>query len=112
MESIEKRAIEAAIRYLGNKGYDILDDGHDGGIVAKDGEGIAFVSVTARAAGEGLAGPEPARAEREAAAARWLAGHAEVVNMPFRFDDIALVPVSGDRAMLRHHVNSLGTLEG
>ncbi len=112
MESIEKRAIEAAIRYLDRKGYDILDDGRGGGIVAKDGNGIAFVSVTARAAGEAFAEPESTRAEREAAAARWLANHAELVDISFRFDDIALVPVSGDRAMIRHHVNSLGTLEG
>ena len=115
MESITtNRAVEATIKYLARKGYDILDDGRgsDCGIVARDGDAIAFVDVAASEPGEGFADPATGRARREAAAGKWLTLHAGAIGEgPFRFDDVALIPISGNRAMIRHHVNSLGTLE-
>ena len=115
MESImTNRAVEAAIRYLARRGYDILDDGSESacGIVARDGDSIAFVDVIASELDEGFADPAIERASREASAGKWLAIHADVIGEgSFRFDDIALIPISSNRAMIRHHVNTLGTLE-
>lgn len=115
MKNIMDRATETAIRFLARKGYEILDDGRgsDCGIVARDGDAIAFVDVAASDPGEGFAGPAADRARREALAGRWLATHADAIGEgPFRFDDIALIPISGSRAMIRHHIDSLGALEG
>ena len=51
------------------------------------------------------------RAQRENIAIAWLAEHEDAVNEAIRFDNIALVVIGKDRAMIRHHVNALGTDE-
>ena len=119
MESISNRAIEASINFLTRKGYTILDRNWsaDGGrridIVAQDGDAIAFVAVTAKLGAQGFGEPSESRASRELAAAQWLTTKGgELVNVPFRFDDIAMMVISGNRAIVRHHVNALDTLEG
>ena len=115
MESIMDRATATAIKFLQRKGYDILDDGREGscGIVARDDDAIAFDEVAASAPGEGFVDPAAGRARREAAAGEWLAAHVDAIGEgAFRFDDISLVQISSGRAMVRHHINSLGSMEG
>ena len=108
METINNRAVEAGVRFLTSKGYEILDrswtaaDGQAIDIIAKDDDGIQC-----------FGDPTITREQRESAAAQWLAANGDdLVDIAVRFDDIALMIVNGSRAILRHHVNALGTLEG
>ena len=114
MERISNRAVEASINFLTRKGYEILDrnwqaDGAAIDIVAKDDDGIAFVAVTVTIGSQGFEEPKASRASRESAAAQWLAVNGE--GLAVRFDDIALMVVNGSRAILRHHINALASLE-
>ena len=117
MESINNRAVEASVNFLTRKGYEILDrdwqaDGAAIDVVAKDDDGIAFVAVAATIGSRGFEEPKASRASRELAAAQWLAVNGEgLVNVEVRFDDIAMMVVNGSRAILRHHINSLASLE-
>ena len=48
---------------------------------------------------------------REIAAAAWLSEHADdagYVDIPVRFDSIAMMILSESRALLKHHINCLG----
>ena len=120
MESISsKRAVEASANFLIRRGYTILDrdwsadDGQRIDIVAQDGDGVAFVAVTAKLGAQGFGEPSESRSSRELAAAQWLATKGgELVDVPFRFDDIAMMVISGNRAIVRHHIDAINTLEG
>lgn len=119
METINNRAVEASVRFLTSKGYEILDrswtaaDGQAIDIIAKDDDGIAFVNVSANVGTQRFEDLTITREQRESAAAQWLATNGDdLFDIAVRFDDIALMIVSGSRAILRHHVNALGTLEG
>lgn len=105
---------EASARFLTSKGYEILDrswtaaDGQAIDIIAKDDDGIAFVNVSANVGTQRFEDPTITREQRESAAAQWLAANGDdLVDIAVRFDDIALMIVSGSRAILRHHVNAL-----
>ena len=118
MESINNRAVEASVNFLTRKGYEILDrdwqaaDGQRIDIVAKDEDDIAFVAVTAKLGSEGFAEPSATRGSRETAAAQWLASNGDdYSNVSIRFDDIAMMVISDSRALLRHHINALASLE-
>ena len=53
------------------------------------------------------------RSGRETAAAQWLASNAgDYSNVSIRLDDIAMMVISGSRALLRHRINALASLEG
>ena len=118
MENIKIRAIEASVSFLTRHGYEILASrwqsaGSSIDIVAKDDGDIVFVDVRANLASEGFREPAATREKREAAAAAWLATDGDgLVDASIRFDDIAMMVVSGSRALLRHHINALGSLEG
>ena len=118
MESINNRAVEASVNFLTRKGYEILDrdwraaDGQRIDIVAKDEDDIAFVAVTAKLGSEGFEEPTATRGSRETTAAQWLASNGDdYSNVSIRFDDIAMMVISGSRALLRHHINALASLE-
>lgn len=118
MESNNNRAVEASVNFLARKGYEILDrnwrsaDGQHIDIIARDGDGIAFVAVTAKLSPQGFEEPAASRASRELAAAQWLAAKGgDLVDVPVRFDNIAMMAISGNRAIMRHHINALGSLE-
>ena len=107
MERISNRAVEASINFLTRKGYEILDRNWQA-----DDDGIAFVAVTVTIGSQGFEEPKASRASRESAAAQWLAVNGEeLANVAVRFDDIALMVVNGSRAILRHHINALASLE-
>ena len=112
MERISNRAVEASINFLTRKGYEILDRNWQADGAAIDDDGIAFVAVTVSIGSQGFEDPKASRASRESAAAQWLAVNGEeLANVTVRFDDIALMVVNGSRAILRHHINALASLE-
>lgn len=115
MEELKTRATKAASRFLDRRGYAVLEadwesEAETGDIVAQDGDTLVFVKVHART-GATSGFPDEAhgkaeRVERELLALAYLAEH-DQVDMPIRFDDVSMVVVSPDRAMIRHNINSM-----
>lgn len=76
METINNRAVEASVRFLTSKGYEILDrswtaaGGQAIDIIAKDDDGIAFVNVSANVGTQRFEDPTITREQRESAAAQ------------------------------------------
>lgn len=115
MSNLNERATRAASRYLGLRGYDILEEGWaspagTSDVIATEGDTLVFVDVKARRdTDKGF--PErhvdaAERTRREMIALAYLAEH-DVTEMPVRFDNIALVVMGEDRALLRHHIGCL-----
>ena len=81
-------------------------------VIAKDGDTVVFIDVSARIGIDKGLPPEDlagSRQRMEIAAARWLAEHAEeLADITVRFDLIALMVIDDKRALLRHHINALG----
>ena len=79
-------------------------------IVARDGAAVVFVEVKTRSSRtKGLPAEAVGAAKRERyekIAAAFLAEY-EVVDVPLRFDVVSIVVVAPDRAMIRHHINSM-----
>lgn len=99
--------------FLERRGYEVLDPGSVGsGIVAVDPDGETIVFADVAELDLGGDSIERARAEREADAARWLAAHDGAIDAPLRFDAVAVAVIDGDRALVRHHIDCLGTEEG
>lgn len=116
MKNLMERAFQAASRYLTLKGYEMLDDswedpvtGDQVGVVADDDGDIVFATVSARTGVDGFGKEAKDRGRLESLAAKWLASHQEddLVDRRVRFDDISMLVVSENRALLRHHVNTL-----
>lgn len=117
MSNLSISAAQAASRYLDHRGYTVLETGWTcpagtADIVAKDGNAIVFADVASRSSAErgfpSESHSKKERTRRESIAIAWLAEHEDVVDMPVRFDNIALLIVGNDRAMVRHHINALG----
>ena len=117
MSNLSIKATEAASRYLDRRGYTVLETGWTcpagtADIVAKDGDTIVFADVSSRDSAErgfpSDSRSKKTRAKRENIAIAWLAEHEDAVNEAVRFDNIALLVIGKDRAMIRHHINSLG----
>lgn len=115
MEELKMRAAKAASRFLDRRGYAVLEaewdsEAETGDIVAQDGDTLVFVKVNARTGAETGFAAEPRgeaeRTERELLALAYLAEH-DQVDMPIRFDNVGMVIISPDRAMIRHHINSM-----
>lgn len=121
MSELKMKAIKAAGLFLERRGCEVLEKGwssEDGGaidVVARDEDTIVFCDVYARRGvekGMPTDGGEGSRERREIDAAKWLAEHAsdpELVDAPIRFDTISMLVVGEDRALLRHHINCLGS---
>ena len=115
MKELKASAVQAASRFLSRRGYDILatdwkSAAATADIVSKDGEALVFVKVRTRTGTEAGFPSEcrgaAERTERERVALAYLAEH-DTVNMFVRFDDVSMVVVAPDRAMIRHHINSM-----
>ena len=111
MENLKQRAVQAAERFLHHRGYDVVDVGWKSPAGDDD---LVFVEVAAR---DGAAAGFPPsrnqgelRARRERAALAYLAEKGADEG-PVRFDDVSLVIVAPDRALVRHHINSLSVAE-
>lgn len=119
MYELKEKAIKAAARFLIQRGYEVVEtswesEGSAIDVVAREDDAIVFVDVFARrGTDKGLPedGGEASRERREIAAATWLSEHADdedFVNLPVRFDSIAMMVISESSALLRHHINCLG----
>ena len=98
------------------EGYEILErnwvcPAGEADIVARQGDTLVFVEVKTRT---GIQKGFPAeavtprkRARYEKIAAWYLCDYGEV-NIPIRFDVIALLVLKDDRAMVKHYVNAFG----
>ena len=119
MEALNEKAIEAAARFLERKGCEVTDrrwEGPEGigpiDLVAVDDGELVFVDVVARRSTAGFPEAHIGRELREILAAKWLGEHGEeYCNQPIRFDDVAMMVMDSNRALLRHHVNCFGTME-
>ncbi len=108
------RGEEAAVRFLANRGYEILDRNwtcaaDEADIVARDANVIVFVEVKTRSdasmgfPAEAVTAKKRQRYER--IACLYLERHA-FTEMLVRFDVISLVAIAPDRALVRHHINA------
>lgn len=124
MNEFNERAIGAAAKFLTHQGHEIVETGWraaDGigiDIVSRDDEGtVVFTDVSARRGfDKGMPGENAgaSRERREIAAAAWLSEHGddpELLDITVRFDDIAMMVVGENRALLRHHVNCLSPMQ-
>lgn len=106
-----ERGEDAAVAYLERAGLTIVErnwrcQSGEIDIVALDGDSLVLVEVkTRRSAAKG--NPEeaitPAKRRRYARLAAAYIQHAGVEPVATRFDVIALLVISEDRALLRHH---------
>lgn len=117
MSNLSISATEAASRYLGHRGYTVLETAWTcpagtADIVAKDGDVLVFADVSSRnSAKRGFPSESRSkkiRTQRENIAIAWLAEHADAVNETVRFDNLALLVVDSERAFIRHHINAFG----
>ncbi|MBQ9002631.1 MAG: YraN family protein [Eggerthellaceae bacterium] len=113
-KEIGRRGENAAARYLEMFGYEILErnwkcPAGEADIVARDENAVVFVEVKTRTS---LARGLPSEAVDEAKRARyekiaaWYLRDYEFVDVPVRFDVVALLVVSEDRALVRHYRNA------
>lgn len=109
-----RRGEEAAARFLIRRGYEIVERNWtcaagEADIIARDGDWIVFVEVKTRTSVEKGFPSEAVDARKreryERIAALFLAGYDEV-DVPVRFDVVALLVVAPDRALVRHHINA------
>lgn len=107
---------EAAARFLERRGYDIVDrnwscKAGEIDIVAKDERYLVFVEVKTRTSLDAGLPEEAVGAEKrrryEILAAYYLQDH-DYVDMPVRFDVVALLVCENDRALIRHHIDAFG----
>lgn len=106
--TIDHRASAAAARFLTRKGYDVIETNKSMVIAAQD-EVLVFARVLFHTAVEkGFPeGNTATRQELETAATTWLANSPDdYVDHPVRFDVIAMIELSPDRAFIRHNVNA------
>lgn len=115
MSNLNEKAKKAASRYLERRGYDILEEGWASSagtsdVIATEGDTLVFVDVKARRdTDKGF--PEgrvdaAERTRREMVALAYLAEH-DFADMAVRFDNVSLVVIGDDRALVRHHINVL-----
>lgn len=119
MYELKEKAIKAAARFLVQRGYEVVETiwesaGSAIDVVAREDGAIVFVDVFARrGTDKGMPddGGAASRERREIAAATWLSEHADeegLVDLPIRFDSIAMMALTKSRALIRHHINCLG----
>ena len=90
MNDMKEKAMGAVKAFLERKGYD----------------------ATGRIGTDGFPEAHRARGLREALAATWLAGNSDdYADTPVRFDEVTMMVVKENRALLRHHVNCFGEME-
>ena len=95
MNDMKEKAMGAVKAFLERKGYEIVDEAWQGP------EGIGGIDLVA--GGEGGAPgvvDAPGRIAQRG-----------VVDTPVRFDEVAMLVVKENRALLRHHVNCFGEME-
>ena len=116
MKAFDEKITHAAEMYLKRRDYEILDTNwhspdDEGGfeLIAKDEDALVFVTVIGRSSGNEFPESRKTRQMSESLAAQYLKDAPDdLVNIPFRFDVISLLVIAESRALIRHHINSLG----
>lgn len=117
MNDLHERAVKAAIRFCEHRGYEILDEGwtKEGtagriDLVAREDDVLVFIDVTvAEQSDGGFKEGNLTREQFEMLAALYLGENEPEGDIPVRFDSIDLIVVNDNRALLRHHINRLGS---
>lgn len=118
MSKLKDRAMLAAERFVEHRGYDIigtnyeLNNGDEIDIVAEDGDALVFIDVKARRDTEKGFPTESltkrTRERREMAAIQWFKDEGMgMSDRPVRFDNISLLVLGADRALIRHTINAM-----
>lgn len=113
-KALGKKGEDAAVRYLHQHGYDILERNWtcfagEADIIARDGEALVFIEVKTRSdirqgfPSEAVDAKKRATYEKIALA---YISESEFVDMPIRFDVVAIVAARKGRAVIRHHINA------
>ena len=111
---IGRRGENAAVRYLERFGYEIVErnwkcPAGEADIIARDEDSLVFVEVKTRTSIEmGLPSEAvtPEKRSRYEKIAAWYLRDYEFVDIPVRFDIVAILVVAEDRALLRHYANA------
>lgn len=110
-KALGARGEEAAARFLRKRGYEVVERNWtcfagEADIIATDGESLVFAEVkTRRGIKRGFPSEAVDRAKQERyerIALAYVQGHC-MEEVVVRFDVIAIVAVSEDRALVRHH---------
>lgn len=110
-----RKGEEAAAKFLYRRGYEIMERDWKGevgeiDIVAEDHGTLVFCEVKTRMNNDsGFPSEVVSKAKRERyekLAIEYLSKHVISVDMPVRFDVVALVVIGTDRALIRHHINA------
>lgn len=115
-EAVDTRATRGIRVCLERRGIEVLEEGwaHGGDVadlIARDEGDLVFVSCqVTQSGGEGFPEEDADRAALERLAASYLAEHLDFEDVLARFDVVSLLVVGEGRALLRHHLNALGTL--
>lgn len=113
-KNLKSRCVKAASRYLELNGYEIArtnwecETGSFDIIAWQDGT-LVFANVFAiddASRGFVVTGDADQRRERFEKAALCYLAEVDDVDMPVRYDEISVVVVGPDRAMLKHFVNA------
>lgn len=115
-KELGRRGEDAAARYLTARGYDIVVRNWtcsfgEADIIARDGDTVVFVEVKTRT---GLSNGLPSeavtkekRARYEKIACAYLMD-SDFVDVPVRFDVVAILVMDSNRALIRHHIDAFG----
>ena len=111
-----RKGEEVAARLLERCGYEIVARNWkcfagEADIIARDGEAVVFVEVKTRSSCEmGMPSEAvtPERRDRYERIAALFLRDFDVVDVPVRFDVMAVLALDDGRAMIRHHVNAFG----
>lgn len=113
-KDLGRRGEAAAARYLERFGYEILDrnwvcPAGEADIVAFDGDALVFVEVKTRTSfkkGFPAEAVDLEKRTRYEKIAMWYLKQCDFVDVPVRFDVVAIMVVSENRAFIRHYVNA------
>ena len=112
VRSLEQRGLDAAVRFLTRRGYDVLEREwtcHAGmaDIIARDEDTLIFFEVKTRKDNETGFHAEATNAEKRAKFEKIALAYLhefEEVDLAIRFDMISIVVVTEERACIRHHI--------
>lgn len=115
-QKLAHKGMKAAKAYLENKGYEILDADYKCpygqiDVVSRFEDVLAFTSVSVYRNDQNKLPKErfsdDDRQRMEQVMAHYLANH-DYVDMSVRWDNMSILVITDDRALLRYHVNALG----
>lgn len=115
-QKLALKGMKAAKAYLENKGYEVVDTDYKCpygqiDVVSKFEDVLAFTSVAVYRNDQNKLPKErfsdDDRQRMEQVMAHYLANH-DYVDMSVRWDNMSILVITDDRALLRYHVNALG----